>query len=83
MLHARQLWIISVKKNVPANGRAGQKFHRLIMSDPKIQSLQAPSNSANRGTLSQTSNTNNTNRAIIYRRIQNADGTTTLVPSYQ
>ena len=71
------------KKNVPANGRAGQKFHRLIMSDPKIQSLQAPSNSANRGTLSQTSNTNNTNRAIIYRRIQNADGTTTLVPSYQ
>lgn len=71
------------KKNVPANGRAGQKFYRLIMSDPKSQGIQTPTSPANRGVLSQTSDTDSTNRAIIYRRIQNADGTTTLVPTYQ
>lgn len=68
------------KMGVPADGRAGQKLHRMIMSDPKSQ-MSKTQTSSHRGSVSTDGNT--TNRAIIYRRIQNMDGTTTLVPSYQ
>jgi lytic murein transglycosylase len=91
------------KIGVPADGRAGQKFYRLIMGNkapnnganvhlsaaPEMPSTQTttisttktvqPVISITRGSLNQNSPNNSDNQPAVYRRVQNADGSTSLI----
>ncbi|WP_436405426.1 peptidoglycan-binding domain-containing protein, partial [Faucicola atlantae] len=102
------------KMGVPADGRAGQKFYRLIMGNagnvsPTYQPVSSPIQSVNygnqtgvihirqdnqnpsqspsssfsisRGSVSQSHSDHISYGGIVYRRIQNPDGTTSLVPA--
>lgn len=67
------------KAGVPVNGRAGQKFYRLIMNQTTTQPAQT-NIQISRGQLNHNSaRPNTTNRPIIYRRVQNADGSVVLM----
>lgn len=98
------------QRGVTPDGRAGQKFYRLIMnqqgvtspqthgssttiqirrgndvqtispSTPNAQSQQEP---LTWGSVSQNAHGTGTGGAVIYRRVQNPDGTTRLVPATQ
>ena len=91
------------KIGVPADGRAGQKFYRLIIGNkatnnganlhlsaaPEMPSTQTttisttktvqPVISITRGSLNQNSPNNSGNQPAVYRRVQNADGSTSLI----
>lgn len=77
------------KMGVPADGRAGQKFYRLIMENkgkPVSQNSNTPTSDKKptitiiRGPLSQNI-TSSSHNPVIYHRIQTADGSTALVPN--
>ena len=78
------------KMGVPVNGRAGQKFYRLIMENkgkPVSQNAtpagagdKKPTITIIRGPLSQNITSAN-HYPVVYHRVQTADGSTALVPN--